>query len=133
MACRWLTALMFVGVGAQHFLAPDPFVSIVPPYVPAKLEMVYLSGAFEIAGGLGLLFSQTRRLAAWGLLALLVAVYPANIYMLTHEVYVAGMPESKFLLWARLPFQFVFAVMVAWAGELWPRDSQGTAPRASNA
>lgn len=115
---------MFVGVGVQHFLAPDPFVAIVPAVVPAKLEMVYLSGAFEIAGGLGLLIAQTRRASAWGLLALLVAVYPANIYMLTHEIYLGGMPESKLLLWARLPFQFVFAAMVAWGGELWPRRSQ---------
>lgn len=123
--CRFVTALMFAGVGVMHFVDPDPFVAIVPPALPAPRALVYVSGACEIAGGLGLLFAKTRTAAAWGLLALLVAVFPANIYMAVEEVYLPDMPESKLLLWGRLPFQLLFAAMVAWGGELWPRKRGG--------
>lgn len=123
--CRFITALMFVGVGVMHFVDPDPFIAIVPPALPAPRALVYISGACEIAGGIGLLVAKTRTAAAWGLLALLVAVFPANIYMAVEEVYLPDMPESKLLLWGRLPFQLLFAAMVAWSGELWPRKRAG--------
>ena len=74
---------------------------------------------FELLGGLGLIYSRTRHMAAWGLLALLVAVYPANIHMLINEIYLEGMPHEKWLLWARMPMQFVFAAGVIWTGEIW--------------
>jgi uncharacterized membrane protein len=90
------------------------------------LELVYISGFFEIAGGLGLLAPQTRRPAAWGLLALLVAVFPANIHMLVNEVYLPDMPREPWLLWARMPLQFVMAAMVAASGGLWPRAQQAS-------
>ena len=118
---RWLTAVFFVYVGVLHFVDPAPFVSIVPPYLPYHLALVYLSGLFEILGGLGLLLPKTRRLAAWGLLALLIAVYPANIHMLVNDVYLEGMPRERWLLWLRMPFQFLFAAGVVWGGGLWPR------------
>ena len=116
----WLCASSFVAVGVGHFVDPAPFVSIVPPVLPAPLMLVYLSGFFEIAGGLGLLVPRTRRMAGWGLLALLVAVYPANIHMLVNEVYIEGMPQEPWLLWARMPMQLVFAAWVAWVSGLWP-------------
>jgi uncharacterized membrane protein len=105
----WLTAVGFMAIGVSHFTNPEPFVHIMPPYLPAHLELVYLSGACEFAGGLGLLLPATRRPAAWGLLALLVAVYPANIHMLVNDVYLPDMPRERWLLWARMPMQFVMA------------------------
>ena len=118
---RTLIALSFVAVGVKHFTDADLFVSIVPPYLPWHLELVYLSGVFEILGGLGLLFERSRKPAGWGLLALLVAVYPANIHMLVNEIYLDGMPEEKWLLWARMPMQLLFALAVSWAAGIWPK------------
>ena len=78
----------------------------MPPIFPLHLEAVYLSGLFEILGGVGVLIARTRSIAGWGLLALLIAVYPANIYMaLTPEAF----PDiSLFALYFRLALQFLF-------------------------
>ena len=114
-------ALSFVVVGIVHFTSPDPFISIMPAYLPWHLELVYLSGFFEILGGVGLLIPKTRRLAAWGLIALLVAVFPANINMLVNDIYLDGMPHERWLLWLRMPLQLVMALCVLWSGEIWPR------------
>jgi uncharacterized membrane protein len=119
---RIVIGLLFAGLGLSHLVDPAPFVSIMPPYLPWHLELVYISGFFEILGGLGLLLAPTRRLAAWGLLALLIAVYPANIHMLVNEIYLDGMPQEKWLLWVRMPMQLVFAIGVLWVGEIWPRQ-----------
>lgn len=92
----------------MHFLRPEMYVRIMPPYLPLHLELVLLSGALEILGGVGLLVPRTRRVAGLGLMALLVAVFPANVHMALHpEIF--GLPPL--LLWLRLPFQ---AVLVAW-------------------
>ena len=120
---RWFLGLAFMWVGIQHFVDPGPFVGIVPPYLPWALELVYLSGVFEILGGLGLLIPTVRKRAAWGLVALLVAVYPANIHMLVNEVYFGDMPHEPWLLWARMPFQFLFGLGVVWTGGIWPGQS----------
>lgn len=102
---RWLRyglALLFVGAGLLHFIHPETFERIVPPVLPAPRRLVLLSGAAEVAGGLGLLLPATRRWAGWGLLALLVAVFPANVYMV-------GLADTlhipAWVLWARLPLQ----------------------------
>jgi len=124
-----LLGLAFTWVGIQHFVDPEPFVEIVPSYLPWALELVYLSGIFEILGGIGLMIPRTRRLAAWGLIALLIAVYPANIYMLTNEVYFKDMPHEPWLLWVRMPFQFLFAAGVLWTGGIWP-SATGSSPAA---
>ena len=116
----WLCAASYIVVGVSHFTDPAPFVSIVPPWLPAPLMLVYVSGFFEVAGGVGLLVERTRRMAGWGILALLVAVYPANIHMLVNEIYLEGMPREPWLLWARMPMQFVFAAWVAWVAGIWP-------------
>ncbi|MBW1904055.1 MAG: DoxX family protein [Deltaproteobacteria bacterium] len=102
-----------IAIGASHFARPNPFVRIVPKYLPAPLALVYISGFFEILGGIGLLIPETRAWAAWGLIALYVAVFPANIYMLTHNISLdPEKPIPRWVLWARLPFQFLF---IAWA------------------
>jgi uncharacterized membrane protein len=101
---------IFVFSGVNHFVHPEVYLKIMPPYLPLHRELVYASGAFEVALGILLLAPKTSRFAAWGLIALLVAVFPANIFMATHpEQY----PEMyPFLLWLRLPLQ---GVLVAWA------------------
>ena len=102
---RWLRyglALLFVGAGLLHFIRPETYLRIVPPALPAPRLLVLLSGAAEVAGGLGLLLPATRRWAGWGLLALLVAVFPANVYMMG----LAGpLHIPAWVLWARLPLQ----------------------------
>lgn len=110
-------AAAYVIAGIAHFVAPGGFVQIVPPFLPAPLLLVYLSGIAEIALGLGVLHPRTRRLAAWGLIALLLAVFPANIYMATSGVVVTGTPlgtlePSPLVRWGRLPLQ---AVLLLWA------------------
>ena len=89
----------------------------MPPYLPFPLALIYISGAAEIAGGLGVLPRATRRAAGWGLLALLLAVFPANIYMATDRVVPGGYQIPDAVLWARLPLQFVLMAWV-WSATL---------------
>lgn len=100
---RFILGSLFVAAGVTHFAFTRTFASIVPDYLPAHRELVLISGAAEIAGGLGLLLPQTRRPAAVGLAALLVAVLPANLWMAQHPELFASIPA--WLLWARLPLQ----------------------------
>lgn len=109
---RFVLALSIGSVGILHFTSPEPFVRIVPEILPAPLALVYISGFFEILGSIGLLIPLVSRAAAWGLIALFVAVFPANINMAVNQIYLDGLPESPALLWGRLPFQ---AVLIAWA------------------
>jgi uncharacterized membrane protein len=107
-------AAFFIGAGVNHFANPEFYVAIMPPYLPAHLELVYLSGALEILGGVGVLVPALRSLAGWGLVALLVAVYPANVHMALHpEQFSAQLPA--WAIYARLPFQFVFLAWAIWA------------------
>jgi len=113
LAALWILAIAMIAIGVLHFVQPKPFVRIVPKFLPAPLALVYISGFFEILGGLGLLIPGTRVWAAWGLIALYVAVFPANIYMLTENISLdLKKPIPRWALWLRLPFQFVF---IAWA------------------
>ena len=99
-------SVFFIYFGVDHFINPDFYLSIMPPSFPLHLEAVYISGLFEILGGIGVLLSKTRKLAGWGLFALLIAVYPANIYMaLTPEAF-PDIPLSA--LYFRLVLQFLF-------------------------
>ena len=113
LAALLLLSITMVSVGVLHFARLKPFVRIVPNYLPAPLALVYISGFFEILGGVGLLIPATRVWAAWGLISLYIAVFPANIYMLTHNISLnPKKPIPRWALWARLPFQFLF---IAWA------------------
>lgn len=103
---------LFVAIGVLHFARPTPFVAIVPPYLPWPTALVLVSGAAEILFGALLLFRGTMMLAAWGLILLLVAVYPANIHMaLNPDLYPSMSPT---VLWARLPLQFVLIATAFW-------------------
>jgi uncharacterized membrane protein len=95
----YLLAALFVGAGLLHFLRPETYLRIM---LPAPRLLVLLSGAAEVAGGLGLLLPATRRWAAWGLVALLLAVLPANVYMLQIG---PQLHLPAWALWARLPLQ----------------------------
>ncbi|QJX46830.1 DoxX family membrane protein [Hymenobacter taeanensis] len=110
---RAVLAFLFIGAGVLHFVNPAPFARIVPPYLPAPLLLVYVSGLAELAGGLGLLLPATRRVAGYGLIALLIAVFPANVYMLQAQG--AGMAVPVWALWVRLPLQLVLLAWVWWS------------------
>jgi uncharacterized membrane protein len=114
-ALRLVLAGFMIFAGVMHFVSPKGFVRIVPPWLPNPRALVAISGAFEILGGAGLLFPPTRRLAAWGLIALFVAVFPANVNMAVRRIGLGRRPIPPWLLWARLPLQLV---LIAWAYRL---------------
>jgi uncharacterized membrane protein len=109
---RWLMTVGMVGAGALHFVTPEPYLGMMPAALPAPLLLVYISGVAEITGGLGLILPATRRLAAWGLIALYVAVFPANVNMAIHHLPLGTTDVPTWALWARLPLQLV---LIAWA------------------
>ena len=112
LVLRILLAIFMIVAGTLHWVTPDPFVKIVPSFLPYPLSLVYISGVFEILGGIGLLVPPVSQAAAWGLIALFIAVFPANINMAVNQIQMDGIPNSDLLRWGRLPFQ---AVLIAWA------------------
>ena len=96
----------FIYFGVDHFINPDFYLSIMPPSFPLHEEAVYISGFFEIAGGIGVLIPRFRKIAGWGLVALLIAVYPANIYMAISPEVFPDIPIA--MLYFRLALQFLF-------------------------
>jgi uncharacterized membrane protein len=109
-----IAAAFYTFAGVLHFLKPAPYLKIMPPYVPWHSAMVSISGAAEIAGGLGLLIPPVRRAAAWGLVALLIAVFPANIYMATNPVEAGAASLPAAALYGRLLLQPLFIWWVLW-------------------
>ncbi len=108
---RLLLAVFFTVAGANHFISPDVYLPLMPGYLPWPMALIYLSGAAEIIGGIGVLVPKWRWLAGWWLIALLVAVFPANLHMLIHDVPISGRHLPPWVLWGRLPLQLV---MIAW-------------------
>ena len=109
-AIRYSMALLFPLVGITHFTHPSFFESIVPPVLPWPLFWVYSSGFFEILFGFGLMTSY-RKYAAYGLILLLIAVFPANIYLAVSPVTQEALATSQTIAVIRLPFQFLFIWM----------------------
>ena len=108
----YVMGLFYVMIGLKHFLDPEWFVRIVPPILPFKLALVYISGFFEIFLGILLVIPNYRYIASLGLILLLICVYPANIYLaLTNGAALDITPE---VAWGRLPFQFVFIGLAYW-------------------
>ena len=106
-------AAFYVVAGANHFLRPDFYLVMMPPYLPAHAALVAVSGAAEIGLGLLVLVPAFRHVAAWGLVALLVAIFPANVHIALHDVPVFGAREGLGVWnWVRLPVQ---GVLIAWA------------------
>jgi uncharacterized membrane protein len=109
---RGIASICFVLAGANHFANPAFYQNIIPPRFPRPALLVAISGACEIAGGAGLAIPRLRRAAGWGLIALLLAVFPANIYMaLAPQQTPTSFPSPPWSRWARLPLQ---GVLIAW-------------------
>jgi uncharacterized membrane protein len=111
---RWTLTLFMVAAGLNHFVAPAAYAAMIPDALPAHAALVAVSGVAEILGGLGLILPVTRRLAGWGLVALFVAVFPANINMAVHHLALGSRAVPTWALWARLPLQAVFIVWALW-------------------
>ncbi len=108
----YLMGLFYIQIGIKHFTNTEWFMQIMPPYLPYHLELVYISGAFEIILGIMLLFKKTRFIAGWGLILLLIAVFPANIYLA--QTNGAAMGTTPAIAWGRLPFQAIFISLAYW-------------------
>ncbi len=117
VSAKFLFGALFIGAGLNHFVSTYFYLGIMPPYLPWHLPLVYASGIAEAALGALLLVRRWSTIAAWGLIVLLFAVFPANVHMaLNATLY----PQfSPILLWLRLPVQ---AVLVAWAWLYTRRD-----------
>ena len=124
LASLILMSLFYVFAGYNHFANPAFYLRMMPPYIPFHDAMVFLSGVAEVALGVALLIPRLRVYAAWGVIALLIAVFPANLYMATANLTLGNAPS--WALWARLPFQLVF---IAWAW--WHTRDGSTAQSAS--
>ena len=110
LAGKWLFGVLFVLAGVNHFRSPEMYMKIMPPYLPVHRPLVLISGVFEIALGALLLVPQVSWLAAWGLIALLIAVFPANIHLYQHQEILPSISPLSHLL--RLPLQ---GVLISWA------------------
>jgi uncharacterized membrane protein len=114
-ASIYLMGCSYVLVGILHFANTTLFLNIMPPYLPFHLELVYLSGATEILLGSLLMLKKYQTYAAWGLVLLLIAVYPANIYLAFNKVPQEALEVSAFAVsWVRLPIQFVLLGLAYW-------------------
>lgn len=110
-ASRWSLAAFFIGAGVNHFVMPRPYEQIVPPRLKGNAKLlVQVSGVAELAGGVGVLVPGTRRLSGLGLIALLAAVFPANVHMAREPEHFRKIP--RWALYARLPLQ---PLMMLWA------------------
>ena len=107
-------SLLYVIVGIKHFTNTDFFVNIVPSIINYKEEVVLVSGLIEIILGILLLFNQTRKFAAWGIILLLIAVFPANIYLYLSETARDTLSISKNQALYRLPFQIPLMIISYW-------------------
>jgi uncharacterized membrane protein len=108
----FLLSFFFAFAGVMHFVIPGRYMGIMPAWIPYPLEMVYVSGVAEMAGGLGLLIPSLRKAAAFGLIALLIAVFPANIQMLANAIHSGASTAYTALLWLRLPLQPLLIVWI---------------------
>jgi uncharacterized membrane protein len=109
----WPMGVFYVVAGANHFANTALYLPMMPPYLPYPRELVYLSGLAEVLLGVGVLVPATRRLAAWGIILLLIAIFPANVHIALHDVPVFGATHGLGVWnWVRLPFQ---GVLIAWA------------------
>ena len=120
----WLLGLLFIAAGANHFRVPAAYLPIMPPWLPYPRALIAISGAAEILGGIGLLVPATRRIAGLGLIALLIAVFPANLHMALHRIQLGGLELPTAALWLRLPLQGLLIWWVWWASRRPPPRRQ---------
>jgi len=119
---RLAMAVALFLIGSDHWLHPARYLAMMPPWIPLHLELVLFTGAAEIAGGLGLLIPNTRRLAGVMLAIYFVAVFPANIHNALNGLSVEGLPDARWYYWVRLPFQPLAIWWALYAAEVirWP-------------
>ena len=110
-ASKYVLSIFMIAAGTTHFVNPAFFLKIMPPYLPLHKELVLVSGIFEVLLGVLLLVPQTSRKAAWGIVALLIAVFPANLYLYQHQDI---LPASPIIHLLRLPLQGVFILWAYW-------------------
>jgi uncharacterized membrane protein len=129
----WVLAIFMVLAGVNHFLAAGTYRAMVPDVLPWPWAIVYVSGVAEIAGGLGLMHPRTRRAAAWGIILLLLAVFPANINMAVNDLPLGDRDLPTWALWARLPLQAVLIAWAWWVSQTRPPALHGHAPDPADA
>ena len=110
----YIMSLLYVLVGIKHFSDPNFFLKIMPEYLNYHLELVYISGFFEILFGVLLIFKKTRFFGAWGVFILLICVFPANIYLFNSEAAQIALDISKSQALIRLPFQIPLLILAYW-------------------
>jgi uncharacterized membrane protein len=111
LVSKFVLAVFLIFAGLMHFVRPEFFLKIMPPYLPFPRELVLISGAFEIMLGASLWIPRLSRIAAWGVIALMLAVFPANIYLFQHQEI---LPAPPFVHLLRLPMQAVFILWAYW-------------------
>jgi uncharacterized membrane protein len=104
--------LFYVLGGLNHFLNTDGYVAIMPDYLPWHVQLVWLSGVAEVALGIAVLIPATRVAAAWGIILLLIAIFPSNLYVAMNDLSYFGNEPNTVLNWVRLPFQIL---LIGWA------------------
>lgn len=108
---KYVLAIFMIGAGTMHFVNPNFFLKIVPPYLPLHEELVLVSGVCEVLLGVLLLIPRCSHLAAWVIIALMIAVFPANVYLYQHQDI---LPASPIIHLLRLPLQGVFNLWAYW-------------------
>ena len=107
-----IMSCFYMNVGVKHFVEPEWFLQIMPPNFPHHYQAVYWSGFFELLFGFLLIIPKTRFIAGWGIIFVMITVFPANLYLAVNDGAVMGI--SKELAWGRLPFQYVFIGLAYW-------------------
>jgi uncharacterized membrane protein len=120
---RTILAVLLVIAGANHLRVPDFYLTMMPDYLPFPSALILISGLAEMAGGVFLLVERTRLIAAWGLIALLVAVFPANLNLVFHHDHPPWNTVPTWVLWLRLPLQLP---MIAWVYAVGLRPARTT-------
>ena len=110
---KYLVVVLYVAAGINHFVNPDFYLKMMPPYLPWHLALVYISGAAEIVLGALVLFPRFTQLAGWGLIVLLIAVFPANVFMAQNPHLFPDISQTALLI--RLPIQLLLIWWAWWA------------------
>ena len=110
---RYVLGILFVLAGINHFVSPEFYIPIMPDYLPWHEELVFLSGVAEIVAGILVAIPATQRIGAWAIIAILVAVFPANIHMAMNPEEFSGYAAST-ALYIRLPIQLIPAIWAYW-------------------
>ncbi len=111
----YLMVLLYLVAGINHFINPEGYLRLIPPYIPEHELMNLLAGVFEVVFALGLLFPQTRKLAAWGIILMLIAFIPAHIYFIELDSCIPdGLCVSEWVGWFRLIIIHPFLLWWAW-------------------